>query len=117
MYTGLTSMPSGVTQSNCSGVYPCASAAAPTCSVTTASVTGSPARSPCSGTSAKLPIPLPVPVVAVISGPQSSEQVRQHFDGVDLGGQIAIRLQNCLGHRLYRSDQQNVCHPRPAGGI
>src|ERR1043165_9220620 len=113
MYTGLTSMPSGVTQSNCSGVYPCASAAAPTCSVTAASVAGSPARSPCSGTSAKLPIPLPVPVVAVISGPQSGEQVRQHFDGVDLGGQIAIRLQNCLGHRLYRSGQID---PRQPGG-
>ncbi|COX65915.1 Uncharacterised protein [Mycobacterium tuberculosis] len=49
-------MPSGVCHTNCSGVYPCAAAAAATCVCTAASVGDCAARSLCSGTPAKLPI-------------------------------------------------------------
>src|ERR1700755_627371 len=98
-------MPSGVDQSSCSGVYPCASAAAATCAAAEASVAGSVARSLRSGTSAKLSIRV---VLAVISScPHSSEQVRKGIDGVDLGGEVVVGFVVGRCHSLLGTRQQD----------
>src|ERR1700754_4100568 len=98
-------MSSGVCQTNWSGVYQLAAAAAATCFSTAASVGWRPSRSPCSGMSAKLPI-TGVDVVIVLR-PQLSEQIRKRFDRIDFGCQVFVGpvLRIGIGNRLFRSGQ------------
>ena len=70
---------------------------------------GRPARSPCSGTSAKLPIGCQSMLVSHRQAPNRVEQGRKRFDRIDFRGQVAVRAWcAAVRDRLLRPGQVHL---------